>query len=690
MQIQIKKRKKLKNQRLLFLTLVISLTGNLIAKGNTWTYKDLDRVAKAELQDEQRVAAKTMGEQTYVYHTNGQLWMGWDSYGNTGDQSCGASVPGWTYPGGYYGSPSALNYNCRAGYWIVAKIEGDTTAYVEGSSGDYVLSLGTMAGETTQGWENPDNVYSKEPWKSTTTWTFPDKDSLALPKGSVEVSAVRRSWSYPGTKNDYYAIGEYDYNDFVIEEITLTNNSGVDIDYITLAAKADHDCGWNTESFTINFWADDIVDYDEETMTTMELDGDNQGTGGNDFGIDDPDRAYRGVRVGQTYISTPAPTDPNTGAAISWDTDSARFISHYWWTGDEDPGTAKARYDIATAQWGTDRRGVNPPPMDMRYSQGYGPWPLADGASITIVDAVLAGAGLKNAQQAARNAKAAYAANYSIPTPPPAPTMDTDDFVVKEDKTIDITWTYSEAQITALDPIKGVADFAGFRVYRSSTAPQVSMTDFLATDMLDTDLGELGGSDIDFPGLPFSPREMGPFTLIDEGTADDFSTGTAGEYFFNDVNVTYGMTYWYYVSAYDDSSGGVPSLESFATMCYGNSDWGTGGTTPNAFEYWGSFAESSVGIDENTVFVAPNPWKASISSEIFGAGGAQGYFVRFINTASQQIKIFDAAGTLVWESEGDTGDSYAWNLISKAGVQVVTGVYYWKVGDSVGKLAVIR
>ena len=677
MQIEIKKRKKIKNQRLLFLTLVISLTGSLIAKGNTWTYKDLDRVAKAELLDEQRVAAKSMGEQTFVYHTNGQLWMGWDSYGNTGDQSCGASVPGWTYPGGYYGSPSALNYNCRAGYWIVAKV-GAT--YTEGSSGDYVLSLGTEAGTTTQGWENEGDAYSEEPWKSTTTWSFP------LGTGNVDISAVRRSWSYTGTANEYYRIGEYDYNDFVIEEITLTNNSGADIDYITLAAKADHDCGWNTESFTINFWADDIVDYDAETMTTMELDGDNQGTGGNDFGIDDPDRAYRGVRVGQTYISTPAPTNPNTGTVISWDTDSVNFISHYWWTGDEDPGTAAARYDIATAQWssGGDRRGVNPPPMDMRYSQGYGPWPLADNASITIVDAVLAGAGLKNAQQAARNAKAAYAAGYNIPTPPPAPTMDTDDFVVKEDKTIDITWTYSEAQRTAVDPNKGVADFAGFRVYRSSTAPQVSMTNFLTDAMKDTDLG---GSDIDFPGLPFSPREMGPFTNI----SGDLTTAIRS---YKDENVTFGMSYWYYVAAFDDAGtdlvhGDVPSLESYSTMCYGgSSSWGTESGTPPAFEYWGKYSSDNVAADQ--VFVAPNPWKASISSEIFGAGGAQGYFVRFINTASQQIKIFDAAGTLVWESEGDTGDSYAWNLISKAGVQVVTGVYYWKVGESIGKLAVIR
>jgi hypothetical protein len=416
----------------------------------------------------------------------------------------------------------------------------------------------------------------------------------------------------------------------------------------------------------------------------MELDGDNQGTGGNDFGIDDPDRAYRGVRVGQTYISTPAPTNPNTGTVISWDTDSENFISHYWWTGDEDPGTAAARYDIATAQWssGGDRRGVNPPPMDMRYSQGYGPWPLAKDSSITIVDAVLAGAGLKNAQQAAMNAKQAYAWGYNLPKPPPAPTMTSSDVSVNDDGTLQINWAYSDP---GNDPDKGAADFAGFRVYRSSTSPQVSMSDHLDDpDMLDYDLG---GSDIDFPGLPFSPREMGPFTKI----SDDLTTDVRS---YKDENVTFGMSYWYYVAAFDAAGtdavhGDVPSLESYSTMCYGGSSaWGTESGTVPAFDYWGKYSSANVAAGE--VFVAPNPWKASISSDIFGAGGALGYFVRFINTNSQPIKVFDAAGTLVWESEGDTGDTYAWNLISKAGVQVVTGVYYWKVGDSVGKLAVIR
>ena len=135
-------------------------------------------------------------------------------------------------------------------------------------------------------------------------------------------------------------------------------------------------------------------------------------------------------------------------------------------------------------------------------------------------------------------------------------------------------------------------------------------------------------------------------------------TGLMKESGFKDENVTFGMSYWYYVAAFDNAGtdavhGTVPSLESYSTMCYGgNSAWGTESGTVPAFDYWGKYSSANVAAGE--VFVAPNPWKASISSDIFGAGGAQGYFVRFINTNSQPIKVFDAAGTLVWESEGDT------------------------------------
>ena len=67
------------------------------------------------LRDTESALAKGY-QQGRVYHTNGALWNSWDNLGNTGDISCSAAVPGFTYPGG-----TVLNYLCRGGYWIVAK-----------------------------------------------------------------------------------------------------------------------------------------------------------------------------------------------------------------------------------------------------------------------------------------------------------------------------------------------------------------------------------------------------------------------------------------------------------------------------------------------------------------------------------------------------------------------------------------
>ena len=105
-------------------------------------------------------------DQTYVYHTNGDLWMGWDSYGNTGDQTCSAIIPGWVYPGSNQASGHGyLNYNCRAGYWIIAKIG---TELFEGTTGQYDVTEGTVPGSTSGGWAGVDGDYNKEPWE--TVW----------------------------------------------------------------------------------------------------------------------------------------------------------------------------------------------------------------------------------------------------------------------------------------------------------------------------------------------------------------------------------------------------------------------------------------------------------------------------------------------------------------------------------------
>ena len=153
-----------------------------------------------------------------------------------------------------------------------------------------------MPGSTSGGWAGVDGDYNKEPWETVSDWS--------IPTANLNVIATRRSWSFNGESNSYFAVSEHDYNDFVIEEIQVINNGSATVDELVLASKADHDCTWNVPfpDWDYAFWTDDVVDYDSNYLLTMELDGDDPTSAANDFGIDDPAREYRGVRVGQTPL----------------------------------------------------------------------------------------------------------------------------------------------------------------------------------------------------------------------------------------------------------------------------------------------------------------------------------------------------------------------------------------------------
>ncbi|SUZ93209.1 uncharacterized protein METZ01_LOCUS46063, partial [marine metagenome] len=356
-------------------------------------------------------------DQTYVFHTNNNLWMGWDSYGNTGDQTCSAIIPGWVYPGCFTteGGKGFLNYNCRAGYWIVGKqLDADgVNQFVEGTTGEYVVTRGTTPGSTSQGWAGTDTDYNKEPWVSTSEWSIPTM--------SVKVKATRRSWSFPGTKNTYFKVGsptsDYDFNDFVLEEVELVNTGTADVTDLIMGGKADHDAAWNVPfpDWDFPFWTDDIVDYDDVSMATHFLDGDRQSSAANDFGIDDDGRDYRGVRIGQVAVNL---NGKNHDALTATD------VTHMWWTGDEDPQTASARHAMASLGFsGGDKKAVNPSPQDMRYLQAYGPFTLAAGDTVKLSFAVIAGSGMDNVRNAAAAAKKAYDWKYNLPKPPSAPSV---------------------------------------------------------------------------------------------------------------------------------------------------------------------------------------------------------------------------------------------------------------------------
>jgi hypothetical protein len=101
--------------------------------------------------------------------------------------------------------------------------------------------------------------------------------------------------------------------------------------------------------------------------------------------------------------------------------------------------------------------------------------------------------------------------------------------------------------------------------------------------------------------------------------------------------------------------------------------------------------EGLSGDETTNVFVAPNPWRGSIMETFHGATTPISYFVRFYNVKNgDPIRVFDVSGNLVFEDVAPAIGSYDWNLVSRTRNQVVTGIYYWQVGDQSGKLAVIR
>ena len=76
-------------------------------------------------------------------------------------------------------------------------------------------------------------------------------------------------------------------------------------------------------------------------------------------------------------------------------------------------------------------------------------------------------------------------------------------------------------------------------------------------------------------GTDFTSAATGPYTMVFDIPAaniEDYMEGS-GTYTWTDEKVGIGVTYWYYVAAYDaagsvDVHGSVPSMESFYTMCY--------------------------------------------------------------------------------------------------------------------------
>lgn len=380
-------------------------------------------------------------------------------------------------------------------------------------------------------------------------------------------------------------------------------------------------------------------------------------------------------------------------------------------------------------------------------SLGNGPYSLEVGESITMVVVLLAGFRFEGLADAAQAAEWAFDQGWDVsgnlPTPP-AP-----DLLVESttNGTARIRWTdvsqEASATGTAVD---------GYKVYR---AARFQRSEWLESGFRGIDnyqrVHTVGGDlapyldpvneyfdaeaefVTDIQGT-YQPDGWGPYTLvakIPNGDLSQYADASGGyDFAYEDGDAITGFTYWYYVAAYRDGSftgpqGAISShIESSNFTRNGRNDptaangvlgsgapWG--GTYPfavtnNDFPAEGTQEFKNMGGEftvtppvaadadvADIVTVSPNPYIITGLNDERSL--SYSHNVNFLNLPSAYtLTIMDVSGQIVFQTEEENAvnGQFTWNMQSKDGVEVASGlyIYHLEYGErsTTGHFAILR
>ncbi|HOP07818.1 MAG TPA: hypothetical protein PLF13_11070 [candidate division Zixibacteria bacterium] len=301
----------------------------------------------------------------------------------------------------------------------------------------------------------------------------------------------------------------YCYNeDFTFVVIEITNTSDIDYYDFAVGLYIDIDVG-GLDGTGENGRLGDMVAYDAEENLAWIYDQDGEDPG---WGRD----VTTGI-MGTKYVETP----DNIGMTS--------FRSGYW----------EAVSDIDDAEMyeliSTDIFDESLPPTDQYYIQCTRGIDLTAGKTVRIVYALIAGADETEFRENAALAQELYDNNFIGPQPPATPVLR----ARAGDGKVYLSWT--DTSEVSLDPMTGVADFVGYKLYRSDNQGKTWGTEIHNTgnDCLDLDYETLASYTIGSPGDPIQ------HSYIDTGLYN-------------------GVEYWYCLVAFDDgdSATGIDPLQS--------------------------------------------------------------------------------------------------------------------------------
>jgi hypothetical protein len=319
---------------------------------------------------------------------------------------------------------------------------------------------------------------------------------------------------------------------------------------------------------------------------------------------------------------------------------------------------------------------------------------------------------------------------WTASAPPPNPDLKP----TPGDKTVTLNWDNKSE--TTPDPVQGDFDFKGYKIWKAanwtrpigSSGPSDDLWSLLATYYYyDAVLNPLhlktpDGRDSVVAKNLFLDRETGQILYPNNiacnpgrvpGTCDTafakmfaFTptgrdttienyprvTYPIGRYTYVDHNVLNGFVYFYSITAFDSTGRGALVAEQQGRQNAVEAD----GVVPQ-----NAFAASGPSSNGGKPYVVPNPYRGHADWDLTpNATDPTGTHVDFFNLPLDwtQVKIYTVSGDLVQtlhpgdlqpnghpQRETPTDSQASWNLISRNGQDVVSGIYLFSVESQGGK-----
>jgi len=393
-----------------------------------------------------------------------------------------------------------------------------------------------------------------------------------------------------------------------------------------------------------------------------------------------------------------------------------RVYSHQWWNWESDPGSDRDKYNYMAATHTASAGNhfmphpfaIGAPTFDYRWMTTTGPFQdFRKGDTLRFVYAAIVGYGLAGLRENADNAFIAYYTgshgdpynptgpeedqHYLLPVPPPVPVLKYSPL----NHGVKLSWDNS-AEL-APDPLIGVPDFEGYRVYRSAYRP--GNWELLAvfdntTDyryLIDFETGDTLSRDANGKAIMVDLPKL-THQYIDQGDTM-WATDTSGARIPLWVNVapTNDLPYYYVVTSYDNPAvHGRPEFPSIECSRVNFAVDADGAPKPIFPE--GMYEGSDTGPSELQVSVYPNPY--------IGANRLEKEYeskITFVNLPPDcRITIFSLSGDMIDViAHNDGTTDHDWDLVSRNNQEVSSGLYVYIVETKdgrrqVGKFVILR